>query len=42
VAADPESAISQKYRAIARKLVVNVQQHNLAMQALPDIEISDD
>ncbi|MDR7090180.1 iron-sulfur cluster carrier protein ApbC [Cellvibrio fibrivorans] len=42
VAADPESAISQKYRAIARKLVVNVQQHYLAMQALPDIEISDD
>lgn len=42
VAADPESAISQKYRAIARKLVANVQQHNLANQTLPDIEISDD
>ncbi|HEY0893799.1 MAG TPA: P-loop NTPase, partial [Cellvibrio sp.] len=42
VAADPESAISQKYRAIARKLVANVQQHKLANQTLPDIEISDD
>jgi ATP-binding protein involved in chromosome partitioning len=41
VAADPESAISQKYRAIARKLVANVQMHN-TNQALPDIEISDD
>lgn len=42
VAADPESAVSQKYRAIARKLVANVQQHNHSNQALPDIEISDD
>lgn len=42
VAADPESAISQKYRAIARKLVANVQQHKLVNQTLPDIEISDD
>jgi ATP-binding protein involved in chromosome partitioning len=42
VAADPESAISQKYRAIARKLVANAQQHNLANQTFPDIEISDD
>lgn len=42
VAADPESVISQKYRAIARKLVVNVQQHNQSNQVLPDIEISDD
>lgn len=42
VAADPESAISQKYRAIARKLVDNVQQHNRSNQTLPDIEISDD
>lgn len=42
VAADPESAISQKYRAIARKLMANVQQHNHHSQALPDIEISDD
>ncbi|MGV8837248.1 iron-sulfur cluster carrier protein ApbC [Cellvibrio sp.] len=42
VAADPDSAISQKYRAIARKLVVNVQQHNQSNQVLPDIEISDD
>lgn len=42
VAADPESAISQKYRGIARKLVANVQQHKLVNQTLPDIEISDD
>jgi ATP-binding protein involved in chromosome partitioning len=42
VAADPESAISQKYRAIARKLAANVQQHNHSNQVLPDIEISDD
>lgn len=41
VAVDPESAISQKYRAIARKLVANVQQHN-SNQSLPSIEISDD
>lgn len=41
VAADPESAVSQKYRAIARKLVANIQQHN-ANQAMPTIEISDD
>jgi len=42
VAADPDSAISQKYRAIARKLMANVQQSNGSNQALPDIEISDD
>jgi len=42
VATDPESAISQKYRTIARKLVANVQQHNDSNQSLPDIEISDD
>lgn len=42
VAADPDSAISQKYRAIARKLVANIQQHNHSNQVLPDIEISDD
>jgi len=42
VATDPESAISQKYRAIARKLVANVQLHNRNNQSLPDIEISDD
>jgi ATP-binding protein involved in chromosome partitioning len=42
VAADPESAISQKYRAIARKLAANVQQHNHSNQVLPDIEISND
>lgn len=42
VAADPESVISQKYRAIARKVIANVQQHNRNNQSLPDIEISDD
>lgn len=42
VAADPESAISQKYRAIARKLMEKIQQHNHLGQSLPDIEISDD
>ncbi len=42
VAADPESAVSQKYRAIARKLITNVQQHNRNNLSLPDIEISDD
>lgn len=41
VAADPESLISQKYRAIARKLIANVQQNN-ASQSLPNIEVSDD
>lgn len=41
VAADPESAVSQKYRAIARKLIANVQQNN-SNQSLPSIEISDD
>ena len=42
VAADPESAISQKYRAIARKLAANLWVYNLNSQTLPDIEISDD
>lgn len=42
VAADPESAISQKYRAIARKLITNVQLQHSNSQTLPDIEISDD
>jgi ATP-binding protein involved in chromosome partitioning len=42
VATDPESSISQKYRAIARKLITNVQLHNDNNQSLPDIEISDD
>lgn len=42
VAADPESAISQKYRAIARKLSANLWLYNLDNQALPEIEISDD
>lgn len=42
VAADAESAVSQKYRAIARKLIANVQLHNGNNQSLPDIEFSDD
>lgn len=42
VAADPESAVSQKYRAIARKLAANLWLYNLNSQLLPDIEISDD
>lgn len=42
VAADPESSISQKYRAIARKLITNVQLQHSNSQTLPDIEISDD
>lgn len=42
VAADPESVISQKYRAIARKLAANVEQHKHSAQVIPDIEISDD
>ncbi len=39
VVADPESAISQRYRSIACKLMEKVQQH---AQAMPNIEISDD
>jgi len=42
VAADPESAVSQKYREIARKLGANVWLYNLDNQMMPDIEISDD
>lgn len=42
VAADPESAISQKYRSIARKLAANLWIYNLNSLTLPDIEISDD
>lgn len=42
VAADPESTVSQKYRAIARKLVANVRQCKDNNQSLPDIEFSDD
>jgi ATP-binding protein involved in chromosome partitioning len=42
VATDPESSISQKYRAIARKLAANVQKHSSTNQSLPNIEISDD
>jgi len=42
VAADAESNVSQLYRTIARKLAANLWLHNLAAQAMPDIEISDD
>lgn len=41
VAADPESPISQKYRAIARKLVANINQAH-DQSAFPEIEVSDD
>lgn len=42
VAADPESAISQRYRAIARKLVDAVTRLHESNNDFPDIEISDD
>jgi ATP-binding protein involved in chromosome partitioning len=42
VAADPESAISQKYRSIARKLVANLNDQKTTGGAVPDIQISDD
>jgi ATP-binding protein involved in chromosome partitioning len=42
VAVDPESSISQKYRAIARKLMNKVQQQNSGNQSFPEIEIADD
>lgn len=40
VAADPDSAISQSYRAIARKLIAKVE--GLGSDTFPEIEISDD
>lgn len=40
VAADPDSAISQSYRAIARKLIAKVE--SLDTGTFPEIEISDD
>lgn len=42
VAVDPESSVSQKYRAIARKLIDKVQQENSGNQSFPEIEIADD
>jgi len=42
VAADPETEVSHLYRTIARKLSANLWLDNLDVQALPDIEISDD
>lgn len=42
VEANPESAVSQKYREIARKLGANVWLYNLDNQMMPEIEISDD
>jgi ATP-binding protein involved in chromosome partitioning len=42
VVADPESAISQIYRTIARKLAANLWLQNLHSAQVPDIEISDD
>ncbi len=42
VAADPDSVISQNYRAIARKLMANVEQLTAASGEFPIIEITDD
>src|SRR5690606_11376792 len=42
VVADPESAVSQAYRAIARKLVASVQQLAAAGGEGPQIEVVDD
>lgn len=42
VAANPDSAIAQHYRAIARKLMANVDLHNAQAANIPDIEISDE
>jgi ATP-binding protein involved in chromosome partitioning len=42
VAADPESAISQRYRDIARKLVDAVTRLQENASGFPDIELSDD
>jgi ATP-binding protein involved in chromosome partitioning len=42
VASNPESAISQRYRAIARKLIANVSARNTQSDSFPDIEFSDD
>lgn len=42
VVADPDSAIAQSYRAIARKLAAHLWQLNLSSSAIPEIIISDD
>ena len=42
VMADPESPISQKYRAIARKVMANVNAQHSQADGFPDIEITDD
>ena len=42
VAANPDSVIAQHYRAIARKLIANVNLHNAQAANIPDIEISDE
>ncbi|PUA29510.1 MAG: Fe-S-binding ATPase [Cellvibrio sp. 79] len=42
VAANPDSPIAQYYRAIAKKLIVNVDLHNSRAANIPDIEISDE
>lgn len=42
VAANAESIIGQAYRAIAKKVIVKVDQHNSVATGFPEIEISDD
>jgi ATP-binding protein involved in chromosome partitioning len=42
VISDPDSAVSQLYRSIARKLVANLATQSLSAQSMPDIEIADD
>lgn len=42
VAANPDSAVSQRYRSIARKLIGKVEAHNAEANGFPDIEFSDD
>lgn len=42
VAANPDSAIAQHYRAIAKKLIMNVDLHNAQAANIPDIEIADE
>ncbi|WP_323815497.1 iron-sulfur cluster carrier protein ApbC [Cellvibrio sp. NN19] len=42
VVADPESPISQKYRAIARKVIANVNAQNAQADGFPEIEFTDD
>ncbi|HTF95042.1 MAG TPA: iron-sulfur cluster carrier protein ApbC [Cellvibrio sp.] len=42
VAANADSIIGQAYRAIAKKVIVKVDQHNSVATGFPEIEISDD